>query len=457
MTEKDTAVANALAIQMLANAVRRLDTLFPGYFPEQAKHDHYKDFGYPKALVFQNFYDMYRRNGVANAGVDKTVGKVWQDFPFLLEREDSDGETPLERDIRERFNDLRIWQRLREADKRSMVGAYSGVILRRADNKRFNEPVDRVPGGLKGLVEIIPAWEGQLKVSEWDTNETSENYGQPLMFQFIEAEVQDNTTGQQNARSFDLHPDRVIVWSEDGSVNGSSALEPGYNDLITIEKIIGAGGEGFWKNAKSAPVLQVDPEAKLNEMARMMGVPLEELVDKMNDQVEDWQKGFDKLLMVQGMEAKTLGITLPSPEHFFAIALQSFAASIEIPMKILVGSQTGERASTEDAREWAQTCMSRRSSQVVPNIMQMVNRLERFGILPEKDWFLSWQDLTEPTKAEKFERALKMAETNQKMGGSTVVFTDDEIRAAVDLEPLTDSEKFRDELAEEETTGAIGT
>lgn len=457
MTEKDTALANALAIQMLANAVRRLDTLFPGYFPEQAKHDHYKDFGYPKELAFQNFYDMYRRNGVANAGVDKTVGKVWQDFPFLLEREDSDGETDLERDIRERFNDLRIWQRLREADKRSMVGAYSGVILRLADSKRFNEPVERVPGGLNGLVEIIPAWEGQLKVSQWDTDETSENYGQPLMFQFIEAEVQDNTTGQQNARSFDLHPDRVIVWSEDGSVHGSSALEPGYNDLITIEKIVGAGGEGFWKNAKSAPVLEVDSEAKLTEMARAMGVPLEELVDKMNDQVEDWQKGFDKLLMIQGMQAKTLGITLPSPEHFFAIAMQSFAASIGTPMKILVGSQTGERASTEDAREWAQTCMSRRSSQVVPNIMQMVNRLERFGILPEKDWFLSWQDLTEPTKAEKFERALKMAETNQKMGGSTVVFTDDEIRAAVDLEPLTDSEKFRDELTEEETTGALGT
>lgn len=463
MTENDNAAASALAVEMLVNAARRLDVMYPGYFPQETKHNHYKDFGYPVALTFQNFYDMYRRNGVGNAGVDKTIGKVWQGFPFLLEKErdgsqkGSTKETPLEKDIRQRFSDLRIWQRLREADRRSMVGAYSGVILRLADNRRFNEPVDRVPGGLQGLAEVIPAWEGQLKVSQWDTNETSETYGQPLMFQFIEAEVQENTTGQTNARSFDVHPDRVIIWSEDGSIHGSSALEPGYNDLITIEKVIGAGGEGFWKNAKSAPVLQVDKEAKLVEMARVMGVKVEDLLDKMNAQVEDWQKGFDKLLMVQGMEAKTLGITLPSPEHFFAIALQSFAASIEIPLKILIGSQTGERASTEDAREWAQTCMSRRTSQVVPNIMDLINRLERYGILPEKDWFISWQDLTEPTKAEKFDRALKMAETNQKMGGSTIVFTDDEIRDAVDLEPLSDEEKYRDEPTDGETRDALGT
>lgn len=437
------------ALKALANAAaRRLDVMFPGFFAT-AKHNHYADFGYPANISFDMLYAMYRRNGIASAAVDKAILKTWQDTPFLQEkqRDGSEGqkteETAAEKEIRQRFADLRIWSRLAETDRRSMVGAYSGVILRLADNKTFSEPVDMVSGGLLGLVEIIPAWEGQLQVSQWDTDEKSETYGQPLMFQFNEASVGEDI---RQPRSFMLHPDRVIIWSRDGTLDCKSLLEPGYNDLMTLEKISGAGGEGFWKNAKSAPVLEVDPEAKIDEMAQAMGVPVEELVDRMNEQVEDWQKGFDKLLMIQGMQAKSLSVTLPSPEHFFAIALQSFAASITMPVKILVGSQTGERASTEDATEWSQTNMARRNNTVRPNIMELVNRLERFRILPERDWYLDWSDLTEASMSEKIDRVTKMADTNQKMRETgELVFTPDELREVLGKEPLTDEQRYRNE------------
>ncbi|MGM5009979.1 anti-CBASS protein Acb1 family protein [Rhizobium sp. 969_B3_N1_2] len=445
----------------LANYVqRRLDSMFPAYFPGASpKHDHYRDFGYPEKLTFDQLYRMYSRNGIAAAGIDKTVRKTWQDNPFLLEKE-RDGsqkgtanETSIEKQIRQRFDDLRLWTRLAEADRMSMVGSYSGVILRFADGKAFNQPVTSVTGGLMGLVEIIPAWEGQLKVSEWDTIEASETYGQPKMFQFSESSVD---TSKQQPRHIMIHPDRIIVWSKDGSVNGSSALEPGYNSLIDMEKVRGAGGEGFWKNAKSAPVLEVDKEAKIAEMAKAMGVGVEEVADKMNEQVSDWNAGFDQLLMIMGMQAKTLNITLPSPEHFYAVALQDFAASMNIPVKVLVGMQTGERASQEDADEWAQTNMSRRANQTIPNIRLLIDRLERVGILDEKDWFIDWADLTEASISEKVDRADKMAGVNQKMGGSVYVFTDDEIRAAVGYEPLTEADKYRDEATDEETDASLG-
>ncbi len=447
-------------VSLVNHVQRRLGSMFPGFFANgSTKHDHYKDFGYPEALSFTQVYRMYCRNGVAAAGVDKTIRKTWQDNPFLLEKErdgsqgGEDDETTLEKEIRQRLDDLRLWARLAEADRMSMVGAYSGVILRIADSKRFDQPVGRVSGGLDALVEVIPAWEGQLQVSQWDTDETSETYGQPKMFQFSESAVETNV---KQPRNLVIHPDRVIIWSKDGTVHGSSTLEPGYNSLVDMEKVRGAGGEGFWKNAKSAPVLEVDKDAKIDVMAKAMGVPVADLADKMNEQVADWSAGFDKLLMIMGMEAKTLQVTLPSPEHFYAIALQDFAASMNMPVKILVGMQTGERASQEDASEWAQTNMSRRANQTVPNIMSLVNRLERFGILPEKDWHLDWIDLTESSMSEKIDRANKMADTNQKMGGTVYVFTDDEIRAAVGYEPLTEAQKYRDDSDDEETAAAVG-
>lgn len=443
---------NAIRL-VVNNAARSLAGMFPGYF-EASKHNHYRDFGLPTAVTFDLAYNAFRRNGLGAAAVNKTIGKTWQDNPFLQEfqrdgtKKGDQAETQVEADIRQRFDDLRLWQRMAEADRRSMVGAYAGVIVRFADGQRLDQPVTRVPGGLLGLVEIIPAWEGQLTASQWNTDETSEGYGQPTLYQFNEAAV--GTSSQP--RQFNVHPDRVIIWSSDGTLNSTSALEPGYNDLMAAEKIIGAGGEGFWKNAKAGLGLEVEPTAQIDQMAKTMGVEVGDVVDKMNEQVEGFNQGFDKSLMLQGIKAKVLGVTLPSPEHFFAIAVQSFAASMTIPMKILVGSQTGERASTEDNDEWSRTNMARRRNQVVPTVMAFVRLLERVGILPAKDWHLDWADLTESTMGEKIDRATKMADVNQKMPNETV-FTGDDIRNVVGMEPLSDDEKFGDE---DDDSGALG-
>ena len=439
------------------NAQRSLQAMFPGYFFGAQKHNHAADFGYPDQVTFPLAFDAYCRNPLARAAVNKTVGKTWEDQPYLQEfqRDGTEGgdqgETKVEADIRQRFADLRVWQHLAECDRRGLVGAYSGLILRLADGRQFKEPVERVPGGLEGLVEVIPAWEGQLAVSQWDTNETSPSYGQPLMFQFSESAV-----GQQKQpRQFEIHPDRVIIWSQDGTLNGRSALEPGYNALLDMEKIRGGGGEGFWKNAKSGLSLEIDKDAKIENIAQAMAVQPQDVVDKIDEQVEGFNKGFDKSLLLQGIKATPMQVTLPSPEHFFAVAAQSFAASFSIPMKVLIGSQTGERASTEDSEEWAKVNMARRINQAIPSIMGFVNRLERFGILPAKDWFLDWKSLLDPSPNEMLERVERMAAVNDKMRASNeLVFTGDEMRSEVGREPLSDAEKFPEDEEGDEAAAA---
>ena len=422
---------------IFANAARRLETLFPGYFP-QTKHQHAKDFGWPDEVDFTDALRMYHRHSIARAGVNKTVLKTWQDFPTLWETEKA-GNTKAETEIALHFRKIGLWRALAETDRRAIVGGYAGVILRLADSKAFDQPVERVSGGLEGFVEAIPVWRNQLQVAEWISDSSSDEYGQPKAFTFNEAAM-----GGTAGRSFQVHPDRVLIWSADGTVSARSDLEPGYNDLLDMEKVKGAGGEGFWKNAKSAPVLEVDKEAKIAEMARAMGVPEDEVADAMNDQVEEWQKGFDKLLMLQGMQAKTLNVTLPSPEHFHGIPLLSFAASLGIPAKILIGSQTGERASTEDANEWDQTCNARRENIAKPRINALAEKLVRFRVLPERDWFVGWTDLTEASPTEKLERATKMASINQTLRDEPA-FTAEEIREEAGFDGLP-PDPFNDDL-----------
>lgn len=428
---------------LMANAITRtLSTMFPGYFSSRHKHDHWHDFGFPDNLTFADFWRMYKRNSLGRAGIQRPVEKTWQDFPFLLESEEVHDESPSEAAVRMRFDDLQLWLKCAQADEKSRVGEYGALVLRFADGKRFQEPVERVPGGLMGLVELIPVYQEQLKVSSWDTDELSPNYGHPTMYQFNEAAIQDGSTVNQRTRSVNVHPSRVLVWSDDGTVWGEPALHAGYNDLVSIEKIIGASGEGFWKNAKSAPVLNMDKDASAEALAGMLGVPTDELADKMDEMVGDWQQGFDKMLMFQGISAQTLGVTLPAnPEQYLMGALQGFAASVPIPMKILLGSQTGERASTEDANEWDAYGNQRRARHARPNIMRLVRRLVEVGVLQERDWYLDWSDLTESSMYDKIGRAVKMADVNQKLLGSGErAFSGSEIREAVGFEPLDESD-----------------
>jgi hypothetical protein len=440
------ALAPAPKFSLMNLLSRGLDNIFPGFFPGQ-KHNHYKDFGFPDKVNFALTYDMYQRNSLAKAAVDKTIRKTWQDPPWLLEmpRDGSEGplkkETRLEKVIRRHFTKIRFWSKVMEADRRSMVGRYSAVILRVADGKKLHEPLVKVRGGLNALVDVIPVWESQLKVSDYNTDVNSLDYGEPKMYEYDEGQIGGGAfdNGQNRSRKLKIHPSRIVIWSLDGSMECDSALKAGLNDLLSIEKILGASGEGFWKNAKQAPILEMDKEADIQKVARAMGIEPAAIVDVMNDQVADWQRGFDELLMIQGMTARLPKVELPDPEHFFMNALQSFSASFDIPLKVLVGTQTGERAATEDASQWNQTCNFRRKNTVIPNVLSIVARLEACGILKENpEWFVDWTDLTESTMLEKIDRAGKMSLVNKSFGST--VFLPSEIRAAIGYEPVDKAE-----------------
>lgn len=445
----------AEVIQLMNSMIsRRLSNIFPQFFANtNTKHNHYKDFGYPDQLDFDLLYAIYKRNGIANSAIERTLSKTWQGETFLLEQErdgsqrkTNDEETALEKEIRVHFRKMRFWQRIADLDRRAMVGGYAGLILRFGDGQTWDKPVQRV-AGLQGLVGVDPVWAKQLRVSEWHQDQTDpDNYGKPKMFEFSELPVgpDEDATKKAAPRTVQIHADRVFIWSQDGTVLGDSLLAPGYNDLLDLEKIKGAGGEGFWKNAKSAPVFETeDANITFADMAKAMGTTVEDLHKKMNEQVHNYNKGFDQLLMLQGMTAKQLNVSLPSPEHFWSAPLQSFAASVQMPLKILVGNQTGERASTEDATDWGETIMARRQNYTHPRLYELVEHLVAKKVLPaEKDWYFDQSDLTEAAPGEKVDRASKMSTINTQMvtADNTLVFTVEELRAVAGYEPLSPNE-----------------
>lgn len=440
MIGQSSFVANA------ADYVRdRLKRLMPWAYGMNTKHDFWKDYGWPECLSFDDFYRLYSRSGIARGAVDKTIDKTWETMPALWESEKA-GDSPAEKAIAKHFKKRKIWRSLMDADRRSMVGAYAGAILILRDGQKFQEPVTRLRKGVESLAGIIPAWEGQLTVVEWDNAETSETYGEPLFYQFNEQAVGDPAnTGKSNVR---IHRDRVLIWSDDGTLNCSSALEAGFNDVSDAEKIKGAGGEGFWKSARGAPIIEAPVGVSPEDVRLGLGVATNgEAIDKLNDQVDQFQSGFDKALMLGSFSAKPMTITLPQPKEFWEIPVQSFAASIPIPFKELIGNITGERASTEDAKTFARTCMSRRENRVLPILDELVARLVRWGVLEPKDWTIGWTSLLEASPDDKLDRAGKMSDINSKAGNEPV-FLPNEIREEAGYKSADEVEGFAEYLAE---------
>lgn len=440
MAAQRTFVGNAVGM------VRdRLARAFPMAFGPNVKHDYWRDYGWPDQLCFEHFHRMYTRSGIAAAAVDKTIAKTWATMPTLWESEqpsESDAETA----IRKHFAKRKIWRSLMDADRRSMVGCYAGAIILLRDGKKLGEPVDSVRRGIENVVGIIPAWEGQLTVAEWDTDETSETYGDPLWFQFNEQAVGDPTTTARH--SVRIHRDRILIWSDDGTLNCTSALEPGFNDLTDAEKIKGAGGEGFWKSSRGAPIIEAPKGVSAMDVQRGMNAATPaDVIDKLNETVDDFQSGFDKALMLGSFSVTPLTITLPQPKEFWEPCVQSFAASMGIPFKELIGNITGERASTEDAEGWARTNMSRRENRVLPILYEFIDRLVRWGVLEQKDWTIGWDDLLDASPDQKIDRATKMATINSTLGAEPA-FLPDEIREAAGFKPSEEVDGFNEFLAE---------
>lgn len=392
------------------------------------KHDHNHDFGFPDQIEFEQLYAMWDRNSLAQAMVSRIANTIWRDDPVIQIGTDTHDETPDERTIRTTFDDRRLWSKLAEAHLRSLVGDYGGAILRIADGRNWRDPVGSA-AGIKAVWDIIPAWESQLTVADWDQDPASQRYGMPAMYQFNEVSVRDGRS-HGAVRSLSIHPDRVLIFSTTGDTFGRSVLRSAFNDLITYAKVIGSGGEGFWKAARSSMSLEVDPAARLADLAAAMGVGVDELPTKIDQVVADFVAGYDKSLMLQGIKPTTIGVTLPAnPEQYYNGPLQAAASSIDCPSKVLIGNQTGERASTEDSKSWHATCASRRSREVMPVLRDMLTRFERWGVLPAGDWSVQWSDLTEPTGADKLAGAKTMAEINAaSVGLGDTPFSAAEIR-----------------------------
>lgn len=395
-----------------------------GYDFADTLHNIYLDFGYPAQLLFSNFWNMYRRFGIAKNVVELPVDTGWMFAPTV------EGDPEFNKDLGKVITDQNLWLRMKGLDTRQRVGRYAGMFMRVRDSKQPSEPIDGTLSGPNSLVQMIPLYESQLEVVETNQDPTSDDFGLPTMYQF--KGTAEGGRNEDNVNTFNIHPSRIVIASEDadnGGIYGVSALEAPYNSLMDLRKIIGAGGEGFYKNASKDIVFN------LKEGASAKGN--ESLLEKFNEQYDDFAHNRHRRAMwTPGMEATTLDSSLANPKEFFMNALYDVAASTKIPATILIGQQTGRLASGEDSKHFLSTVKSRQTNFMNMMIGDHIDWMIKFGILPSSKYEIEWDDLLASSDSEKLDNSEKMGKVNKSQfdSGQGTVFTSDEIREAAGFE-----------------------
>ena len=106
--------------------------------------------------------------------------------------------------------------------------------------------------------------------------------------------------------------------------------------------------------------------------------------------------------------------------------------------KIIVGNQTGERASTEDLKSFNERCQSDRMREVGPSCAKPHHSTDLIELKaleqPGNDYSVMWDDLTAPTKEDRMAMVKIMAETNQIMFMEGGLYTRDQMLSEAGFE-----------------------
>lgn len=440
-------LVNALADQV---AVGRQRALYAGQFNGNTKRTKlWDEFGYPDTVTFDMLYRAYRRNSSAYAGVHKTLDSCWIDKPVIIEGplvDKSKKETDWEKTVTRLLK--KHWSKIKDADRRNLVGHYSAIIMQIKDNRNWWEPVDTALVkrlGEAALVKLIPAWESQIKPGNYDIDTLSDTYGKPVSYTFNEQPVGDDSA-YGNIRSVTVHPSRVIILAEgsedDNMLSGIPLNEAGYNDLLDIEKAKGGSAEGFLKNASRQLGIEFSKETDMATLGKAaVTAGFKDLGDALNDKIVRMNRGTDAALVMQAGQASVLSVAPADPTPTFTVSANSYSSTILCPFNILYGKQTGNLASTEDKTAWAIRCNERRNGWLSWVITEVVQRWCDVGIIGQpktNEITVDWSDLLAPGDSEKLDNMGKLADiaykTQQAYGTPAVEVN--EIRAAGELEPI---------------------
>ena len=391
----DNGQATAEAIKTLSDLMGRASIAGKLGQSFGGKRELYEQLGWPKVLKFEDYRARFRRDGIARRVVRLPVQGTWGQAPTLHDDDDRNTETPFEQDIEALNRRLGLFAELANLDRKARLGRFA-VMLLGVDgisrNDQLAEPLQRA-----GRVLYLKSYdESRVEIKSFEKDPTSPRFGLPLMYTIQIGE----SRGGGSVSSVNVHHSRLVHVAEEADENdvyGTPALEPVFNYLAALELVVGGSAEMFWKGAFPGRALIADADAQWDESQ----------TDDMKDQLDEFEHGLRRMLRLKGVTPHDLAVRVANPQHHASVLLDLIAGATGIPKRLLVGSERGELASSQDKATFASLVKDRQLNHAEPNVLRpTADRLIEVGLVrPPRDgtYETEWPDTHEPSDREKAE------------------------------------------------------
>jgi hypothetical protein len=263
------------------------------------------------------------------------------------------------------------------------------------------------PQGKRKLIFLRCFDESLVQIVRYEWNIRNPRFGEPVMYRVTlnDPREQHSGVGLPLATVF-VHWSRVIHLAR-VSDNASSSeifappvMRPVLNNLLNLVKIYGASGEGYWQTAFTILSLETHPQ---------LGGDVKVDMPKIAETMSNIYNSLQRYMVNAGMSAKTLAPTVNDPTPHIDIHHQAICLKTGVPVRIFLGSERGELASSQDKDTWNGRLHGRQVNYITPRIIvPFVDRLIQAGVLPTpKGFSVKWPDLATLTPEQQAAIALQ--------------------------------------------------
>lgn len=332
--------------------------------------------GYLPTLTIRDYRRRYKRGGIAKRIVNAYPLATWSADARITEDPNTNTRTEFEAAAADLFDQLKIWSMLTRADILAGLGHYSALVI--GDGAANLE--SPLPARVKKVMYLQAYAEDNAFIEKWDLDLTSPRFGLPLIYK-VNLGAIDVTDGpfyggnRPATKQVNVHHSRVIHIAEgllENDVYGEPCLESVWNLLDDLVKVVGGGAEAAWKRMDPGMQLDLDAEMEIDQPE----------IEAMEDQVSEYQHGLRRVLQTRGTKANLLSTTVAGFGSNAASIIQLICGTKGIPQRILLGSERGEQASTQDRENWQERKDERRRMHNTPVVRQLVDRFIEHGVLP---------------------------------------------------------------------------
>lgn len=389
------------------------------------QRDVWKALGFPRKLTIKDYRGQYERGGIASRIVEAYPKATWGGSLEVIEVEDETVLTTFEIKAAELVERLDLWNNLLRADILAGIGQYSVLFIGAPGDMK--SPIGTITA--EQVLYVRPVWQENARIKSYNENFADPRCGQPEIYEI----------------KFDGITSREVHWSRvihivDGALEdqiwGKPRLRACWNDLMSLEKIVGGGAEAAWKRMDPGLQIDVDPTIVMSD----------DELDLLDEEVDNFTHGLERTIRTRGTKVTPLAASVALFKSNAESLIDLIAGTTEIPQRILLGSESGKLASEQDSDNWYSRVMERRRVYADPTIRRVFQRFIEIGALAapaSKMMIVRWVQTEKLNEAQKSAIVSSLANANsaQVNAEGRLLLTSSEIRARVlNLGPLPEKD-----------------